>query len=74
MILYGPWLKQREHIFEVDFDEDYDKKDRFMDNATMAQGQLHEIRHLLPEKYHRDTFTKRWLSKSVSPSSTTFER
>jgi hypothetical protein len=66
VILHGPWLKRREHIFEVEFDEDYDEKDRFKDNDTMAQGQLHEIRGLLPEKYHGDAFTKRWLSKSVS--------
>ena len=66
VILYGPWLRWREHLFEVELDEDYDEKDWFKDTNTMVQGQLHEIRGLLPEKYHRDAFTKRWLSKSVS--------
>ena len=66
VILHGPWLKRKEHIFEVELDEDYDEKDRFKDNNTFVQGQLHEIRGLLPEKYHGDSFTKRWLSKSVS--------
>jgi hypothetical protein len=66
MILHGPWLKQREHVFEVELDEGYDKKKWFKDNNTMVQGQLHEIRGLLSEKYHGDAFTKRWLSKSVS--------
>ena len=66
VILHGPWLKRKEHIFEVEVDEDYDEKDRFTDNDTMAQGQLREVRGLLPQKYLGDSFTKRWLSKSVS--------
>ena len=66
MILHGPWLKRKELIFEVEVDEDYNEKDRFMDNNTMVQGQLHEVRDLLPQKYHGDSFTKRWISKSVS--------
>lgn len=66
MILHGPWLKRKEHAFEVELDEDYDKNDRFKDDNTMVQGQLHEIRGLLSEKYHGDAFTKRWLSKAVS--------
>ena len=65
VILYGPWLKRREHVFEIELDEDYHKKERFKDNNTMIQGQLREIRGLLPEKYHGDSFTKRWLSKAV---------
>jgi len=66
VILYGPWLRQRELIFQVEFDEDYDEKERFKSATTMVQGQLHEIRGLLPEKYHGDAFAKKWLSKAVS--------
>jgi hypothetical protein len=66
VILHGPWLKQRERVFEVELDEDYDENERFKDNNTMVQGQLREIKGLLPEKYHGDAFAKRWLSKSVS--------
>ena len=66
VILHGPWLKRREHTFEVELDEAYDENDRFKDNKTMVQGQLREIRGLLPVMYHGDDYTKRWLSKSVS--------
>jgi hypothetical protein len=66
VILHGPWLRQRELVFQVEFDGDYDEKERFKGANTMLQGQLHEIRGLLPEKYHGDAFTKKWLSKAVS--------
>jgi hypothetical protein len=66
VILHGPWLKRKEHVFEAELDEGYDEKERFKDNNTRVQGQLREIRGLLPEKYHGDALTKRWLSKSVS--------
>lgn len=66
VILHGPWLRQRELIFQVEFDEDYDEKERFKSATTMVQGQLHEVRGLLPEKYHGDAFAKKWLSKAVS--------
>jgi hypothetical protein len=66
VILHGLWLRRKELIFQVEFDESYDEKERFKDTNTMVQGQLHEIRGLLPEKYHGDALTKKWLSKSVS--------
>ena len=66
VILHGPWLRRKELIFQVELDEAYDEKEWFKDTNTMVQGQLHEIRGLLPEKYHGDAFTKKWLSKSVS--------
>ncbi|KAF8149893.1 hypothetical protein B0H34DRAFT_731613 [Crassisporium funariophilum] len=66
VILHGPWLRRKEAIFEVELDEDYDEEDRFKDSNTMVQGQLHEIRGLLPDKYHGDAFTKKWLSKSFT--------
>jgi hypothetical protein len=66
LILHGPWLRQKELIFQVELDENYDEKERFKDINTLVQGQLHEIRGLLPEKYLGDAFTKKWLSKSVS--------
>ncbi|KDR73367.1 hypothetical protein GALMADRAFT_72893, partial [Galerina marginata CBS 339.88] len=66
VILHGPWLRRKELIFEVELDEDYDEGDRFKDSNTMVQGQLHEIRGLLPDKYHGDAFTKKWLSKSFT--------
>jgi hypothetical protein len=65
-MLRGPWLRQKEFIFQAELDEDYDKNERFNDANTMVQGQLHELRGLLPEKYLGDAFTKKWLSKSVS--------
>ena len=69
VILYGPWLRRKELIFQVeleDDEEDYDETERFKDSNTMVQAQLREIRGLLPEKYLGDSFTKKWLSKSVS--------
>ena len=66
VILHGLWLRQKEVIFQVDLDEGYEEIERFKDTNTMVQGQLREIRGLLPEKYHGDAFTKKWLSKSVS--------
>ncbi len=66
VILHGLWLREREHIFQVEFNEDYDEKQRFKDTNTMVQGQLREIKGLLPEKYHGDAFMKTWLSRSVS--------
>jgi hypothetical protein len=66
VILYGPWLRRKELIFQVELDEDYDERERFKDINTMVQGQLREIRGLLPGKYLGDAFTKKWLSKSVS--------
>jgi hypothetical protein len=36
MILHGPWLKRKEHAFEVELDEDYDKNDRFKDDNTIG--------------------------------------
>ena len=38
MILHGPWLKRKEHIFEVELNEDYDEKDQFKDNNAFVQG------------------------------------
>jgi hypothetical protein len=66
LILNGPWLRRKELIFQVEIDEDYDENERFKDINTLVQGQLREIRALLPEKYLGDAFTKKWLSKSVS--------
>jgi hypothetical protein len=66
LILHGPWLRRKELIFQVELDEDYDENKRFKDTNTLVQGQLHEIRGLLLEKYLGDAFTKKWLSKSVS--------
>jgi hypothetical protein len=66
VLLRGPWLRRKELIFKDELDEDYDENERFNDANTIAQGQLHEIRDLLPEKYLGDAFTKKWLSKSVS--------
>jgi hypothetical protein len=66
VIMHGPWLRRKELTFQVELDEDYDEKERFKDTNTIVQGQLHEIRDLLPEKYLGDASTKRWLSKSVS--------
>jgi hypothetical protein len=66
VILHGPWLRRKEHIFQVELDEDYDEAERFRDTNTVVQGQLREIRGLLPEKYLGDAFRKKWLSKSVS--------
>ena len=66
LILHGPWLRRKDQIFQVELDEDYDEKERFKDINTLVQGQLLEIRSLLPEKYLGDAFTKKWLSKSVS--------
>jgi hypothetical protein len=66
VILHGPWLRRKEHIFQVELDEEYDEKDRFKDTNTLVQSQLCEIRRLLPDKYLGDAFTKRWLPKSVS--------
>jgi hypothetical protein len=66
LILHGPWLRRKELIFQVELDEDYDENERFKDVNSLVQGQLREIRGLLPEKYHGDAFTKKWLSKSVS--------
>ena len=66
VILHGPWLRRKEHIFQVELDENYDEAERFRDTNTIVQGQLREIRGLLPEKHLGDAFTKKWLSKSVS--------
>ncbi|KAG5650061.1 hypothetical protein H0H81_000905 [Sphagnurus paluster] len=64
VILHRPWLRRRELIFEVELDEEYDENERFTNTNTMVQGQLHEIRGLLPEKYCGEAFSKKWLSKS----------
>jgi hypothetical protein len=66
LILHGPWLRRKELIFQIELDENYVEEERFKDINTLIQGQLHEIRGLLPEKYLGDAFTKKWLSKSVS--------
>ena len=66
LILHGPWLRRKELIFQVQLDEDYDENERFKDINTLVQGQSHEIRGLLLQKYLGDAFTKKWLLKSVS--------
>ena len=66
VILHGLWLREKEHIFQVEFNEGYDEKQQFKDTNTMVQGQLHEIKGLLLEKYDSDAFMKVWLSRSVS--------
>ena len=38
-------------IFNIVYVRDYDKAQRFRDTNTIVQGQLREIRDLLPEKY-----------------------
>jgi len=49
VILYGPWLRQKKLIFEVELNEGYEEKKWFKDTNTMVQGQLCEIRGLLLE-------------------------
>ena len=58
LILHRSWLKQKEHIFQVKLNEDYDENERFNDINTLVQGQLREIRSLLLEKYLGDAFKK----------------
>ena len=50
-MIYGPWVHFGRNFFSIALDEDYDGKDRFVDDDSMAQAQLREVIELMEERY-----------------------
>ncbi|KAF7328116.1 hypothetical protein MVEN_02568600 [Mycena venus] len=48
---WGLWVKGNAHIFEEAFDPAYNEKQRFETTANKIQGQLRDIKKVLPDSY-----------------------
>ena len=64
-LLYAPWLRGGEDIFEIDIDEGYNAAERFENDDNKAQGQLQEILGLLCPKFEQQTLSQRWIRQQV---------
>jgi len=65
-LIYGPWVHFGRNFFSIALDEDYDSKDRFIDDDSMAQAQLREIIELIQERYTEGVLRQSWFSRTVS--------
>jgi hypothetical protein len=69
VILCGLWLRKGRKTFLTNVDEDYSSlaQHRFQNTKSKVQGQLADIRELIPARYHvEDAFKGGWVSKTVS--------
>lgn len=64
-LIYGPWVHFGRNFFSICLDEDYDGKDRFTDDDSMAQAQLREIMELIQERYTEGVLKQSWFSRTV---------
>lgn len=64
-LLYAPWIRSGDNLFDIDLEEDYDVADRFEDDNNKAQGQLRDIIDLIQEKFQVEALRRRWFRKQV---------
>lgn len=68
VIMKGLWLHGGEKIFHTNLDDDFSPlpHHRFANTKSKAQGQLAELRELIPSQYHeKKIFQGHWLPKTV---------
>jgi len=65
-LVYAPWIRSGDDIFEHDADEDYNAAERFENDKTKSQGQLKDILNLLQTRFPPQALQQRWLRRQVS--------
>lgn len=65
-LLYAPWLRSGDDLFDTSVDERYDAAERFENDKNKSQGQLKEILSLLQAKFQQQALRQRWLRRQVS--------
>jgi hypothetical protein len=65
-LLYAPWIRSGDGIFETSIDEQYVMAERFENDNNKSQGQLKEILDLLTVRFQPQALRQRWLRRLVS--------
>ena len=65
-LLYAPWIRSGDGLFEISIDEQYVTAERFENDNNKSQGQLKEILDLLKVKFQPQALRQRWLRREVS--------
>lgn len=64
-LLYGPWIRSGDGLFETIIDRSYNPSERFENDQNKSQGQLKEILDLLQVKF-QPHMHQRWLRRQAS--------
>lgn len=62
VILKGLWLRHGGKTFLMEYDSEWDEKQRFENGANKAQGQLRDIMEVLGTRFMAEP----WVAKAVS--------
>lgn len=65
-LIYAPWIRSADEIFDTEVDEQYDAAERFENDKNKLQGQLREILDLLQVKFQQQALRQRWLRRQAS--------
>jgi hypothetical protein len=65
-LLYGPWIRSGDGLFEIHIDQHFNPSERFENDQNKSQGQLKEVLNLLQMKFQSQTVHQRWLQRQVS--------
>jgi hypothetical protein len=71
-LLYAPWIRSGDALFETSIDEHYVMAERFENDDNKSQGQLKEILDLLKAKFQPQSdsealcLRQRWIRRQVS--------
>ena len=64
-LLYGPWIRSGDGLFETDVDQHYNASERFENDQNKSQAQLQEILGLIQMKFQPHVMHQRWLRRQV---------
>ncbi len=64
-LIYGPWVHLGDDLFETKFNEAYNNDERFENDESKAQGQLHEVWSLLCGKFEHEILQQKWVQRAV---------
>jgi hypothetical protein len=64
-LLYGPWIRSGDGLFETSIDTHYVTAERFENDHNKSQGQLKEMLDLLKVKFGPQALRQRWLQRQV---------
>ncbi|KAF8798514.1 hypothetical protein BYT27DRAFT_7320401 [Phlegmacium glaucopus] len=64
-LLYAPWIRSGDDLFDTDVDEHYNAAERFENDKNKSQGQLKEILDLLQVRFQQpeQALHQRWLRR-----------
>ncbi|KAF8809195.1 hypothetical protein BYT27DRAFT_7241272 [Phlegmacium glaucopus] len=62
-LLYAPWVRSGDDLFDTNVDEHYDATERFENDKNKSQGQLKDILDLLQVKFQQQALHQRWLRR-----------